>query len=172
MDKTTTKKYIKKVIIFSIIFIVSLIITKNSGISLILSISISLWILIIGYFSTMDDLCVIFLITVVITGIFIPLTVFLINFYVLYLHTIWNLLFFVIIPIVAIVLVIAIPIILISRHKERKLKEFLEHITERKSEKEISKIIYCSECDAEILDTIGDFCSQCGAKLRNHNANP
>lgn len=80
------RKYIKKIIVISIIFavsfIVSFIITENPVISFIISVSLSLYILIIGYFSTMDDLCVLFLITLVITLIFVVGTTLLVIFYI------------------------------------------------------------------------------------------
>jgi len=72
----------------------------------------------------------------------------------------WNLLLFIVIPIVAIVLVITIPIILIRRHKKKTPKEVVII-----REKEIPIKIYCSECGTEILDKTKKFCSKCGTEI-------
>ena len=72
----------------------------------------------------------------------------------------WNLLIFVIIPIVAIILVITVPIIIIRRHKKKTPKETII-IQERR----VPKNIYCPECGAEILDRERMFCSKCGSKI-------
>lgn len=47
---------------------------------------------------------------------------------------------------------------------------FMLLIPEKKSivqEKKTPKIIYCSECGADILDKTRMFCSKCGAKIIN-----
>ncbi len=70
----------------------------------------------------------------------------------------WNMLT-PIISIVVIVLVIAIPILLIRRHKRKTPKEVTVF-----QERKVSKIIYCRECGAEI-DKTKIFCSRCGIKI-------
>lgn len=74
----------------------------------------------------------------------------------------WNLLLFVVIPVVAIILVIAVPIILIKRHKKKTPKEVVII-----REKEIPIKMYCSECGTEILDKTRTFCSKCGTEIIN-----
>ncbi|HEC38343.1 MAG TPA: zinc ribbon domain-containing protein [bacterium] len=66
----------------------------------------------------------------------------------------------IIVSIVVIILVIAIPILLIRRHKRKTPKEVIVF-----QEREVSKIIYCRECGAEILDKTHEFCSSCGTKI-------
>ena len=70
----------------------------------------------------------------------------------------WNLLIFVVVPIVAIVLVITIPIVIIRKHKKRTPKE--DAII-----RETPKSFYCSNCDAEITDITIEYCSKCGNKI-------
>lgn len=74
-------------------------------------------------------------------------------------NILWELLLFVVIPVVAIVLVITIPIILIRRHKRKAPKE---DVVIQKSE--TPKNFYCNECGVEITDITNEYCSKCGSK--------
>lgn len=74
-------------------------------------------------------------------------------------NILWELLLFVVIPIVAIVLVITIPIILIRRHKRKASKE---DVVIQKSE--TPKNFYCNECGVKITDITNEFCPKCGSK--------
>lgn len=87
----------------------------------------------------------------------------------------WNILVFIVIPIVAIILVITIPIIFIRRRKKKIPKEIIpitreipvkEEPKKEVKEREISGRIFCSSCGEEILDKTGDFCSKCGAPIK------
>ena len=75
-------------------------------------------------------------------------------------NILWELLLFVVIPIVAIILVITIPILLIKKHK-KKTRE--ENIIIQK--KETLNEAYCPECGIKITDMTKGYCSQCGSKI-------
>ena len=77
----------------------------------------------------------------------------------------WNILLFIVVPIVAIALVITIPIIIIRRRKEKQLGEIITKPEENPIAKkiEIPKIIYCRECGAKV-NKGKVFCSKCGTK--------
>ena len=73
-------------------------------------------------------------------------------------NTFWKLLINIVIPIVAIVLVITVPIIIIKIYKKRTEEVVVIQ------KKEIPKI-YCPECGIEILDITKEYCSKCGSKI-------
>ena len=63
----------------------------------------------------------------------------------------------------AIISIVIIAIVL-KKHRRKKLTEFIEQEVKRQ---EAPKVIYCSECGADILDKTRAFCSKCGAKIIN-----
>lgn len=74
-------------------------------------------------------------------------------------NTFWIWLLIIILTIIG---VIGIPIILVRKYKKKTPREVIVV-----QEKEIPKIIYCSECGAEISNKERKFCSKCGSKIIN-----